>query len=71
MPRFMVYMFMGYSKFESIKNPTNHLITRIKACPDWTHVSIQTKEAEAKVNAKVYGLYVYGLFKNWEHQESH
>jgi len=67
---FMVYIFMGYSKIGSIKNPTNHLIIRIIACPDCTHVRIQTKEAEAKVNAKVYGLYVYGLFKILEHQKS-
>jgi len=40
---FMVYIFMGYSKIGSIKNPTNHLIIKIIACPDWTHVSIQTK----------------------------
>jgi len=38
-----VYGFMGYSKIESIKNPNNHLIIRILACPDWTHVRIQTK----------------------------
>jgi len=40
---FMGLWFMGYSKIESIKNPNNHLIIRILACPDWTHVRIQTK----------------------------
>ena len=36
------------------------------------HTSVfRQKEIEVEDNAKVYGLYVYGLFKNWEHQESH
>jgi len=40
---FMVYGLWFIQNLEIIKNPTNHLITRILACPDWTHVRIQTK----------------------------